>query len=291
MSLDLNFNPRTPLSLPGFPDPAQVALPPLPERFPRVPLPDMPERMLVVIDGWSDTPKTLVGTWVAEGLGGLFIDSEKLLRALLTGCIKSGRDVNDYLRVESWCESAAVDIGFARNEVGVLEAQAGVNGDWLSEGELVSSDVLTNRRANDVFRNKVRQIIRNCAFDDRVVVAGSDLGFEFASTPYKFFLDNTDVERDRCDAAGFAFPWAGDPNNYPDGGFTFFRRGIDTLCVDSGRVGPSDLVCILLVESVARAFEMGFIGGPLPVVLERAYATANAARERMKVALGENPEF
>ena len=51
MSLDVNINSRTPLSLPGFPDPAQVALPPLPDRFPRVPWPDMPERMLVVIDG------------------------------------------------------------------------------------------------------------------------------------------------------------------------------------------------------------------------------------------------
>lgn len=289
--MDVNCNPGTPLATPGFPDPAQVALPPLPERFPRVPWPDMPERMLVVIDGWSDTPKTLVGTWVAEGLGGLCIDSEKLLRALLTACAKSGRDVNDYLRVESWCESAAVDIGFARNEVGVLEAQAAINGDWLLDDELVSSDALTNHRAHDVFRSKVRQIVRNCAFYDRTVVIGSDLGFEFASTPYKFFLDNTDAERDRYDAAGFGFPWAGNPNNYPNGSFTFFRRGIDTLCVDSGRVGPSDLVCILLVESVARAFEMGFIGGPLPEVLERAYATANATRERMKVALCENPEF
>lgn len=291
MSLNMKFDQQAPLLTPGFPDPAQIALPPLPERFPLIPWPDMPERMLVAIDGWSDTPKALVGTWVAEGLGGLLIDSEKLLRALLTACVKSGRDVNDYLRVESWCESAAVDIGFARNEVGVLEAQAAVNDDWLTDGELVSSDAPTNRRAQDVFRNKVRQIVRNCAFDDRVVVIGSDIGFEFASTPYKFFLDNTKAERDQCDAAGLAFPWAGDPNNYPDGGFTFFRRGINTLCVDSGRVRPCDLVCVLLVESVARAFEMGFIGEPLPVVLERAYATANAARERMKAVLCEDPEF
>jgi cytidylate kinase len=74
----------------------------------------MPETMLVVIDGWADTKKTLVGEWVAEAMGGLLVDSDQIYHALVVACSKAGVDVNRYASVESWCERAGVDIGFAK---------------------------------------------------------------------------------------------------------------------------------------------------------------------------------
>ena len=60
LDMDANFNRNTPFQIPEFTDAAQAPLPPLPDRFINAPWPDMPEKMLVVIDGWSDTKKSLV---------------------------------------------------------------------------------------------------------------------------------------------------------------------------------------------------------------------------------------
>lgn len=61
MNLKDLSNSKTPFRMPDISEFGQLALPPLPERFLNTPWPDMPEKMLVTIDGWNDTPKTLVG--------------------------------------------------------------------------------------------------------------------------------------------------------------------------------------------------------------------------------------
>ena len=288
MNLDASFNQRTPMRKPEYSDSAQAALPPLPARFLNIPWADMPEKMLVVIDGWSDTPKSLVAQWVAESWGGLVVDSEKCFRSLLTACVRNGRDVNDYPRIESWCEQAAIDIGFAKDGGRAMEAVVAVNGLWLTNADLVNSGIVTNRAAHDLFWRKVRQVLRRCDFDDRVVVVGSDLGFEFPNTPYKFFLDHTGENRDMTELAGIAFPWSGRLQNYYGSpGVTFFERGFKTLFVDANRAGACDIVCVVLLESVLRAHEMGFVGGPTEVLLQHAYFLADAARKRMRVILSE----
>ena len=288
MNLDANFNRPVPLQKPDYPDSAQIALPPLPERYLDLPWPDMPEKMLVVIDGWNDTPKALVGQWVAESWGALFVDAEKVFRSLVTASIIAGRDVNDYPRIESWCEQAAVDIGFTRDGGRALEAVVAVNGVWLNTKDLRTSGAVTNRASFDLLWRKVRQVLRGCEFEDRVVLVGSDLGLEFPHTPYKLFFDNTQDNRDMSELAALAYPWTGHLHNYYGcKGVTFFERGVNTLFADANRADACDLVAIVLLESVARAHEMGFLGGPLEVVLDHGYMLANAARKRMRAILNE----
>lgn len=286
MNLDAHFNRRVPLQKPEYPDSAQIALPPLPDRYLDVPWPDMPEKMLVVIDGWDDTPKVTVGQWVAESWGALLVDAEKIFRSLATASVIAGRNVNDYPRIESWCESAAVDLGFARDGGRALEAVVAVNGLWLNAQDLRTSGIVTNRASFDLLWRKVRQVLRGCEFEDRVVLVGSDLSLEFPGTPYKFFLDNTRENRDMSELAALAYPWTGNLQNYYGSrGPTFFERHINTLFVDADRTDACDQVCIVLLESVARAHEMGFLGGPVEVVFHEGYMRANATRKRMRAIL------
>ena len=113
-------------------------------------------------------------------------------------------------------------------------------------------------------------------------------GFEFPDTPYKFFLDHTGENRDMTELAGIAFPWTGRCENYYGSpGVTFFERAFKTLFVDANRAGACDIVCVVLLESVARAHEMGFVGGPIEVLLQHAYYLADAARKRMRTILNE----
>lgn len=286
--MDANWNRNTPLGIPDFMDAAQVALPPLPDRFLNTPWPDMPEKMLVTLDGWHDTPKALVGEWVANALGGLFVNSDQIYRSLVAACAKSGVDVGDYARVQSWCERAGVDIGFAKGSAHALEAQVAVGGQWFAKTELESvGELVSTRAACHTFWDKVRQVLRRCDFDDRVVIVGSDVGHEFPRTPYKFFLDCTGSERNPIELAGLAYPWLAQRRNSEEPTVTFFDHGSKSLVVDVSRVAPADLVVVVLVESVARACEMGFIGGRRDAVLSHAYFLADAVRSRMKTALAK----
>ena len=286
MTFENTFNRNAPLRAREDMDAVEPALPPLPKRFLNVPWPDMPEKMLMAIDGWSDTPKTLVGEWVADSLGGLLVNSEKIFHSLVTACSKSGLDVNDHARVASWCEKAAVDVGFAEKGGRAFEAHVAVNGCWFENSDFRGVvESVTNRAAHDAFWGKVRQVLRRCDFDDRVVVVGSDIGFEFPRTPYKFFLDHTGGNRDFTELAGLAYSWLGRRLNYDEAGVTYFDHGLKTLVIDTNRAKAGDIACVVLVESVARACEMGFHAGPLESALEHAYAIADATRRRMNAVL------
>ena len=288
LDMDTHLNRNTPFQIPEFTDAAQAPLPPLPDRFINAPWPDMPEKMLVVIDGWSDTKKNLVSEWVAEAMGGLLVDSDHIYRALVAACSQAGVDVNRYASVESWCERAGVDIGFSKNGRGTLEAHVAVDGSWLAKSDLENhADPVSNRAAYSTFWTKVRQVLRGCDFDDRVVIVGSDIGYEFQNTPYKFFLDNTDGQRNPVELAGLAYPWMGQIRNYQNPGVTYFERGVNTLMIDASRAAPADVVVVILVESVARACEMGFVGTRPETALADAYLTADATRKRMKAVLSE----
>lgn len=288
--MDANLNDRIPLATPGLADLSQAALPPLPKRHFDIPWPDMPERMLVTIDGWHDTPKALVGEWVAYSLGGLLVNSDQIYRSLVAACSKSVTDINDYGRVESWCEQAAVEIGFAKDHSRALEAQVAVNNQWFSKCDLEKvTELVSNRAAYDTFWDKVRQVLRRCEFDDRVVIVGSDAGYEFPKTPYRFFLDNTSGNRNPTELAGLAYSWSGRVEKYyGSGGVTHFQRSISTLMIDANRAAAPEIVCVVLVESVMRAREMGFVAGRLDAILGDAYFLADATRKRMRAVIAEH---
>jgi cytidylate kinase len=286
MNMGANLNPNKPLRMPEFMDAAQAGLPPLPDRFLNTPWPDMPEKMLVTIDGWQSTPKALVGEWVAFALGCLLVNSEQIYRALVAASVKSGVDIRDPERVQSWCEQAGVDIGFARGGGQALEAHVAVNGLWFTKSDLENlKQPVLYRAAFHNFWNKVRQAIRCCDFDDRVVIVGSDLGHEFPRTPYKFFLDATAGKRDPLELAGYAYPWLRYREKPAGEELTHFDHGSKTLVADASLALPEDLVGVVLVESVARAIEMGFLGGKPESVLAHACILMDETRARMRAAL------
>ena len=281
-------NDRTPLLTPEFTDSSQVALPPLPSRFDHVRWPDMPGKMLVVIDGMSDTKKSLIGEWVADALGGLFVDADHIYSALVAACSKAGVDVGSSAKVESWCERAGVDLEFA-SRGGVLEAHVAIDGVWSKKCDVENhEETVLNRAAQAAFWTKVRQALRGCDLNDRVVIVGSDIGYEFPNTPYKFFLDNTSGQRNPADLAALAYPWTGEIGNYTNPGVTYFDRAVNTLIIDASRATPADAVVVILVESVVRACEVGLVDTHPHLALADAYSAADATRQRMKAALSQN---
>ena len=281
-------NDRTPLLTPEFTDSSQVALPPLPSRFDHVRWPDMPGKMLVVIDGMSDTKKSLIGEWVADALGGLFVDADHIYSALVAACSKAGVDVGSSAKVESWCERAGVDLGFARRG-GVLEAHVAIDGAWSKKSDLENrEETVLNRASQTAFWTKVKQALRGCDLNDRVVIVGSDIGFEFPYTPYKFFLDRTNGHRNPSGLAALAYPWAGQIRNYPNPGVTYFDRAVNTLMIDTSRAAPADAVAVILVESVMRACELGLVDTHPHLALADAFVAADATRQRMKAALSQS---
>lgn len=287
MSMDANLKSNTPLRTPELMDLVQEELPPLPDRFLNTPWPDMPEKMLITIDGWQSTPKALVGEWVAFSLGGLFVNSEQIYHSLVAASGKAGVDVRDPERVQSWCERAGVDIGFANAGGLGLEAHVAVNGLWFSKSDLENrTDEVLNREAFHIFWEKVRQAIRCCDFDDRVVIVGSDIGHEFPRTPYKFFLDATTGERDPHELAGLGYPWfLRYPQESGEAELTRFDHPSNTLVADASLASPDNLVAVVLVESVARALEMGFIGGEQESVIANACFLVDKTRACMRAML------
>jgi cytidylate kinase len=286
MDMDPNLSPDKPLRTPEVLDVAQAALPALPDRAVNIPWPDMPEKMLITIDGWQDTPKALVGEWVAIALGGLFVNSEQIYRTLVAASVKAGVDVRDPERVQSWCEQAGVDIGFADRGGWVLEAHVAVNGLWFTKSELGNrTEQVLNRAALHHFWEKVRQVIRRCDFNDRVVIVGSDVGHEFPRTPYKFFLDATAGKRDPLELAGYAYPWFRDRKKSEEGELTHFDHGTKTLVADASLASPDTLVAVVLVESVAHACDLGFVGGKRESVLAHACFLVDETRARMRAVL------
>jgi hypothetical protein len=58
--------------------------------------------------------------------------------------------------------------------------------------------------------------------------------------------------------------------------------------IETSQTDAPNIVCVVLVESVARACEMGFIGGRRELVLGQAYFLADATRRRMNTALSRS---
>lgn len=276
-------NDQKPMLRPEQPGPASCEVPTLPKRFNlNVPCPDLPEKMLLVIDGWNDTCKLAVGRCLAKELGGLLVNSEDVFHALVVSSLNEGIDINDDTRLESWCERAAVDIAFCVGIGTPWTANVSVNGAWFNNEELVGMPKVISPPARDIFWRKVRQAVCQCDFEDRVVVVGSDLGSEFPAAPFKFFLDDTRTKRDSLELAAVTYPFAGDARNYPDAmSPTAFDHSNKSVFIDTGRVGFGDVVCIVLMESVARAHKLGLIGGQYDEALAAAYFRADALRDEI----------
>jgi cytidylate kinase len=287
----MDFGMNRPLLKPALSDTSQLALPSLPERHDRIPWPDMPEKMLVVIDGWTDMPKVVVGHWVAKGLGALFVNSEDFYLALVQGCLMAGVDLENTEAVRAWCARKSLDIGFADDRDRGLRAEIAVNGHWFSKLELDDARGAVEKSCRSVFQAEVTEALSRCEFEDRVVVTGTSIGGTvFPRTPYKFFLDKPGATHADRELITRFYPVAGDSHPYVASGMTCFDHVSKTLMIDTSQAAPWDVVKIVLVESAARAFEMGFLGAPLETVISDAVELGDQVRREMYAILANRAE-
>ncbi len=273
------------LALMHAPEPLDIGnarLPNFAGRHTQIPWGMLPHEMLVVIDGLPGTRPDEVGMWVADSFGALFVNTEHLQAALVNTSLREGIDVNDVVNVRNWSATATVDVRFATGE-GAPEAEFIINGESSTPEELEAVHSFAheiNVFAN--FRPLFQKALSECDFHDRIIMVGRNNGPSLLwDTPYKFFLDKTDgsVEPEILSACGY--PHCGNPKRYYQGP-TFFCHRTNALMVDSTRTSASDLVVIVLVESVARASEMGFLDGPFEAHFENACKLAQTVRKQIK---------
>jgi hypothetical protein len=239
----------------------------------------MPEQMLIVIDGWSETPRASVGLWAARALGGLFVDAEQFHLSLIQACIEAQVNLRSVPAVRTWLETISVDIGFEDEFDSGIQANLAVNGRWFTPRDLERARKLVARNPHPEFQEKVWEAVRSCNFNDRVIVCGLNIGaFVFPETPYKFFLDRPGKPHAGNNLLTAAHSYAGDASRYADRGLTYFHQGSTTLMMDADRCKLADMVVIVLVEAAARAFEMGYVAGPLETVIGEAMDRAEVVR-------------
>jgi hypothetical protein len=65
-------------------------------------------------------------------------------------------------------------------------------------------------------------------------------------------------------------------------GVTAFDYTNKSVFIDTARARFADIVCIVLMESVATAHKLGLIGGQYELSLAQAYARTEALRDEIK---------
>src|SRR6266404_1526005 len=105
---------------------------------PRVPHCNLPRQMIVAIDGTAQSGKNTVAEIVAEAIGGVVVDSERVYRALAKACVESGIALSDRKTIGEFCLEAALNIRVEWDGGTVKEALPFVNGLYFTKEELKS---------------------------------------------------------------------------------------------------------------------------------------------------------
>lgn len=248
----------------------------LPRVKTRDPFPEFPAKMLLAVDGWGEIEKTATGEWLAKTLGGVLVDSGQFYRALTKACGECGVDVGDSAEVADFCQRVTLHTWLGSDGARVQEAQVAVNDRWFSKVELADvSEPTTQTPAFTPIREKVNEALRGLDFDRRVVMVGLDIGVSvFPNTPYKFFLDSTEVIRHQSELEILPYPKAGNPDRRKQHHcVTSSWNGFKVLMIDTVHVRPLDAGPLILAETVLRAMELG------------VYGRSGRARQRLKVTM------
>jgi cytidylate kinase len=212
-----------------------------------IPFPELPEKMIVAIDGWAQTGKNTSGELVARHLGGVLVDSGRFYRALTAACLEAGVDIGNHEAVSSWCKKAALDVRLAEEGGVAEEAQVAVNGRWFTKEELKQVGLQTSLVAAvpDV-RELVNTTLRLCECYGRVVMLGRDIaGVVFPHTPFKFFLDATEEVREQRHVKSTNARGAKKRDIYDQSRVIFTE---DSLMIDTSKLEPGEVSGIILVE-------------------------------------------
>jgi len=212
-----------------------------------LPFPDLAAKMLIAIDGWSQSGKNTTGALVAEYLGGVLVDSGRFYRAITLACLNAGVDIFDREAVTAWCKSAIIDTRLTQEGENVEEAQVSVNGQWYSKEALKNLGLQVSAiSAIPEVREIVNARLRACQAFGRVVMLGRDIGAKvFHSTPYKFFLDATEEVREQRHLKSTGSVGAIKRDIYDAHNVLFTES---TVMIDTSRLEPAKVSGIILVE-------------------------------------------
>lgn len=154
----------------------------------------MSKRLIVAIDGPAGAGKSTLARRVAHRIGGIYIDTGAMYRAVALWALREGIPCEDANRVEALAEHAHIQFEPGGNRI-------------LLNGEDVSEAIRTQEvssaasvvAANPGVRRAMVSIQRSIASSSKVVMEGRDIGtIVFPDAEVKIFLDaNTEVRARR----------------------------------------------------------------------------------------------
>ena len=159
----------------------------------KLPFPELPTKMRVVIEGASDASRRPIAEKVAQALGAVLIDAGRYLRSLKLSCVEAGADLKDREAVVMHCAGVNIDV-WVRNQGGLFdEALCFVNSDLFTASELAAFDeqpiCQTVKATSDAM---VRYVLRKLPENGRTVMLGRELnGFLYHTTPFRFIVSGT----------------------------------------------------------------------------------------------------
>ncbi len=159
----------------------------------KLPFPELPTKMRVVIEGASDASRRPIAEKVAQALGAVLIDAGRYLRSLKLSCVEAGISSEDRDAVAMHCASVRIDV-WMRNQGGsFIEPLCFVNSNLFTESELAPFDeqpiCQTMKTTADAM---VRYVLAKLPENGRTVMLGRELdGFLFYTTPFRFIVSGT----------------------------------------------------------------------------------------------------
>jgi cytidylate kinase len=234
-------------------------VPMMSERTPLVPHHNLPKQMIVAIDGTAQSGKSTVAEIIAQAVGGVVVDSDRIYRALTLACLNAGVPLNDTERVKAFFYEITLIIRLGWDGGKAKEALPFVDGRLFSKGELKAVAAETWKVAAVAeIRKAVLSALRSCAIFGRVVMLGQNIGGAvFPKTPYKFFLDAPIDVREARHQHEFGYPGAAQRDSRDDQRILFPDDG---LLIEGGSLNPEEVSGIILVEVFWRADENRFTG-------------------------------
>lgn len=220
---------------------------------------DLPKPMVVAIDGTAQSGKNTVGEIVAQTIGGILVDSDRVYRALAKACLDAGVDLDERRAIIDFCRDAALNIRVDWDGGKVKEALPFINGRFFGKDELKAVTGQTWKVADIRYvREAVIRALQLCTCWGRIVVVGHDIGgVVFPHTPFKFFLDAAPEVREQRHEREMNSEGALQRDR-DEGKQMVFAD--DALLIETGNLEPHEVSGIILIEVFWGADERRLLG-------------------------------
>lgn len=220
---------------------------------------DLPKSLVVAIDGTAQSGKNTVGEIVAQTIGGVLVDSDRVYRALTKACLDAGIDLDERRAIIEFCRSAALDIRVDWDGGKVKEALPFINGRFFSKDKLISVAPQAWKVGGSRYvREAVTRALQLCACHGRIVVVGHDIGgVIFPNTPFKFFLNAPAQARKQPDDRGMNSYDAVQCDRHEAKEMVLAE---DALLIETGNLQPREVSGIILIEVFWGADERKVLG-------------------------------